>query len=115
MLLVSLNVEVREEYDKSDHVANLEIQPAFWEPAGPYHCTGCLGHGQKELNQLPLGDVSLPPEVWPQGRDRGESVVGIHQDVDEAVQGGTKVRVTTWHPVHNKPPDVEHTGMVVDV
>lgn len=35
--------------------------------------------------------------------------------MDEAVQGGTKVGVTTGHPVHDEPPDVEHASMVVDV
>lgn len=35
--------------------------------------------------------------------------------MDEAVKCGTEIRVATWYPVHHKPPDVEHGGMVVDM
>lgn len=35
--------------------------------------------------------------------------------MDEAVKCGTKIRVATGDPVHHKPPDVQHGGMVVDM
>lgn len=35
--------------------------------------------------------------------------------MDEAVEGRTKIRMAAGNPVHHKPPDVEHGGMVVDV
>lgn len=33
----------------------------------------------------------------------------------KAVECSSKIGVTTWHPVHDKPPDIQHGGMVVDV
>lgn len=35
--------------------------------------------------------------------------------MDEAVKRGTEIRVATRNPVHHKPPDIEHGGVVVDV
>lgn len=35
--------------------------------------------------------------------------------MDEAVKCGTKIRVATGDPVHHKPPDVQHGGVVVDM
>lgn len=70
---------------------------------------------QHKLKQLPLSDVLLPPEVWTHGRDRRQAIVRVHEDMDEAVKCGTKIRVAAGDPVHHKPPDVEHGGMVVDV
>lgn len=40
--------------------------------------------------QLGLRQVLLPPEVLVHGREHGQPVVGVHEDVDEAVQGGAK-------------------------
>lgn len=42
-------------------------------------------------HQLPLRDVLLPPEVRTHGGDRRQTIVGVHQDMDEAVQRGTKI------------------------
>lgn len=35
--------------------------------------------------------------------------------MDEAVKCGTKIRMAAGDPVHHKPPDIQHGGMVVDV
>lgn len=40
--------------------------------------------------QLGLRQVLLPPEVLVHGREDGQPVVGVHEDVDEAVQGRAK-------------------------
>lgn len=37
--------------------------------------------------QLGLRQVLLPPEVLVHGWEDGQPVVGVHEDVDEAVQG----------------------------
>lgn len=105
-LVVSLNVEVCEESNQGNHVSNLEIQPPEGEGARPDDSTGRLDDCQHKLHQLPLGDVLFPPEVGTHGRDRGQSVVGVHEDVDEAVEGCTKIRMAAGNPVHHKPPDV---------
>lgn len=115
LLVVSLIVEVCEENDEGNHVSNLEIQPPQWERARPDDPAGGLDDCQHKLDQLPLSDVLLPPEVWTHGRDRRQAVVRVHEDVDEAVKRGTEIRVATRNPVHHKPPDIEHGGVVVDV
>lgn len=114
-LVVSLNVEVCEESDEGNHVSDLEIQPSEREGARPDDATGRLDDRQHELDQLPLSDVLLPPEVRTHGRDGRQPVVGVHEDVDEAVKCGTEIRMAAGDPVHHEPPDVEHGGMVVDV
>lgn len=115
LLVVSLNVEVCEENNQRNHVSNLEIQPTQREGTRPDDAAAGLHDGQHELQQLPLSDVLLPPEVWTHGRDGRQTIVRVHEDVDEAVKCGTKIRVAAGDPVHHEPPDVQHGGMVVDV
>lgn len=114
-LVVSLNVEVCEESDQGNHVSNLEIQPPEREGARPEDPTARLDDCQHELHQLPLSDVLFPPEVGAHGRDRGQSIVRVHEDVDETVERCTEIRMAAGNPVHHKPPDVEHGSMVVDM
>lgn len=45
--------------------------------------------------QLGLGEVPLPPQVPVHGRKHRQAVVGVHEDVDEAVQGGPEETCTT--------------------
>lgn len=115
LLVVGLNVEVCEEGDQRNHVSNLEIQPTEREGARPDDPTAGLDDGQHKLKQLPLRDVLLPPEVRPHGRDGRQTIVRVHEDVDEAVKCGAEVRVAAGDPVHHEPPDVEHAGVVVHV
>lgn len=114
-LVVGLNVEVREEGNQGNHVSNLEIQPPEGEGTWPDDSTARLDDCQYKLDQLPLGDVLLPPEVGTHGRDRGQTIVRVHEDMDEAVECGTKVRMAAGNPVHHKPPDIPHGGVVVDM
>lgn len=93
----------------------MEIQPAHWETTWPNHSTRCLEHGEDELDQLALSDVLLPPQIRSDGRDGREPVIRVHQHVDEAVKRGAEIRVSTRHPVHDEPPDVEHAGVVIHV
>ena len=40
-----------------------------------------------ELKHLKLGEVMFPPEIWLESRSQhGEEVVGVHHDVDPAVE-----------------------------
>lgn len=114
-LLVSLGVKVGEQDDERKHVADLKPCPSYWESAGPENRTRGVGHGEEELDELQLREVFLPPQIRPHGWDRRQAVVGIHHDVDKTVERGTKKGVATGNPVHDKPPDVEHGGMMVDV
>lgn len=114
-LLVSLNVEICEENNQRNHVSDLEIQPTKRERAPPDDPAAGLDDCQHKLEQLPLSDVLLPPEVRTHGRDRRQTVVRVHEDVDEAVKCGTKIRVAAGDPIHHKPPDVQHGGVMVDV
>lgn len=50
------------------------------------------GHSDQVTHQLPLSDVLFPPEVGTHGRDRGQAIVRVHEDVDEAVERRTEVR-----------------------
>lgn len=113
--LVSLKVKVGEQDDESKHVADLKPRPSCWEATGPEHCTGGVGHSEEELDQLQLRKVFLPPQVRPHGWDGGQAVVRIHHNMDKTVQRWTKKGVATGDPVHDKPPDVEHGGVMVDV
>lgn len=70
LLIVSLNVKVREESNQGNHVSNLEIQPTKRERTWPDDPAAGLNDCQHKLNQLSLSDVLLPPEVWAHGRDR---------------------------------------------
>lgn len=115
LLVVGLNVEICEESNQGNHVSNLEIQPTKRECARPDDPAAGLDDCQHKLKQLPLSDVLLPPEVWTHGRDRRQTIVRVHEHVDEAIKCGTKIRVAAGDPVHDKPPDVQHRGMVVDV
>lgn len=40
--------------------------------------------------QLSLGEVLLPPEVLVHGWEHRQPVVGVHENVDETVQGRSK-------------------------
>lgn len=115
LLVVGLNVEVCEESNQRNHVSNLEIQPTERERTRPDDPTAGLDDCQHKLKQLPLSDVLLPPKVRTHGRDGRQTIVRVHEDMDEAVQCGTKIRVATGDPVHDKPPDVQHGGVVVHV
>lgn len=63
--------------------------------------------------QLGLGEVPLPPQVPVHGRKHGQAVVGVHEDVDEAIQGRPEETLATGDPVEDTPPDVEHGCVVV--
>lgn len=114
-LVVSLNVEVCEESNQGDHVSNLEEQPPEREGAWPEDPAARLDDRQHKLDQLPLSDVLFPPEVGTHGRDGGQAIVRVHEDMDEAVECRTKIRMAAGNPVHHKPPDVEHGSVVVDM
>lgn len=45
-----------------------------------------MGKGVRTY-QLGLGEVPLPPQVPVHGRKHRQAVVGVHEDVDEAIQG----------------------------
>lgn len=90
-LVVSLNVEVCEESNQGNHVSDLEVQPPEREGAWPDNPAAGLDDCQHKLDQLPLSDVLFPPEVGTHGRDRGQAVVRVHEDVDEAVERCTKI------------------------
>lgn len=113
LLVVGLNVEVCEESNQRNHVSDLEIQPTERERTRPDDPAAGLYDCQHKLKQLPLSDVLLPPEVRTHGRDRRQTIVRVHEDVDEAVKCGTEIRVATGDPVHHEPPDVQHGGVVV--
>ena len=50
--------------------------------------TGAAAQSRRgRTSQLGLRQVLLPPEVLVHGREDGQPVVGVHEDVDEAVQG----------------------------
>lgn len=49
------------------------------------------GHSDQVTHQLPLSDVLFPPEVGTHGRDRGQTVVRVHEDMDETVERCTKI------------------------
>lgn len=115
LLVVSLDVEVCEESNQGNHVSNLEIQPPEREGTWPDDPTARLDDCQHKLDQLPLSNILFPPEVGSHGRDRGQTIVRVHEDVDEAVERRTKIRMAAGNPVHHKPPDVEHGSMVVDM
>lgn len=90
-LVVSLNVEVCEESNQGNHVSNLEEQPPEREGAWPEDPAGRLDDCQHKLDQLPLSDVLFPPEVGTHGRDGGQTIVRVHEDMDEAVECRTKI------------------------
>lgn len=52
-----------------------------------------MSHGEEQKGvtyQLSLCEVFLPPEIPVHGREHGKAVVGVHEDVDETVQGGSE-------------------------
>lgn len=114
-LAVGLNIEVCEERDQGDHISDLEIQPPEGEATPPEESAARLNDCQHKLDQLPLSDVFFPPEVGTYGRNRGQTIVRVHEDVDEGVECRSKIRMAAGNPVHHKPPDVEHGGVVVDM
>lgn len=62
-------------------------------PRGELCAPPAAGAGERGqvTHQLPLSDVLLPPEVWTHGRDRRQTIVRVHEDVDEAVKCGTEI------------------------
>lgn len=73
------------------------------------------GHHHK-LNQLDGGHILFPPQVLLVGGSQcGESIVGVHDDMDDAVQEGVESSQTTWGKFDSKPPGEGHDGVMVDM
>lgn len=45
---------------------------------------------ERRTYQLSLCEVLLPPKVLVHGREHRQAIVGVHENVDKAVQGGSK-------------------------
>lgn len=56
--------------------------------------------------QLGLGEVPLPPQVPVHGWKHRQAVVGVHEDVDEAIQGGPEETCTTVASVASPDSDL---------
>ena len=55
-----------------------------------------MADDRRKLDHLHFGQVPLPPEVRLHvGPERGEGVVGVHDNVDESVEQGAQGLVTT--------------------
>lgn len=114
-LLVSLEIKVCKEDNERKHVADLEACPPYGKSTGPHHGERGVGHGEEELDKLQLCEIFLPPQIRPHGWNRRQAVVGVHHDVDETVESGTKEGMATGNPVHDEPPDVEHGSVMINV
>lgn len=71
---------------------------------------------QEELGKLYLREVFLPRQVFLHMRSQSrEGVVGIHQDVNEAVAHCQEERLSTCYKLDAKPPVNNHGAMMVHV
>ena len=65
-------------------------------------------------HQLHPCKVPFPPQIgahsWPHGR---QTIVSIHEDVNEAVECGTKVGSSSRDPLAHQPPQEAHGGVVI--
>lgn len=52
--------------------------------------------------QLGLSKVLLPPEVFVHGWNNGQAIVGIHENMDETVQGRSKETCNSRDIYYNK-------------
>lgn len=59
------------------------------------------------------GDVSLPPKILIQIRERRQTVVRIHNDVDVRVEGAQKYDAVGWFVLQREPGAPDHQGVVV--
>lgn len=158
-LEVGLGIEVPEQHDERDHVPNQGVVHPQWEFASHQYAIDAQREGTGELDlkwnemcyleypagsslsvfgnyQLQDGQVLLPPQVfvhvWSQG---GQSVVCVHQNVNERVDHGreescgkktvisiiilknrtTTLTTSTGNPLDANPPERKHGTVMVHV
>ena len=75
-------------------------------------CRDCVHHNTHKLQKLGLGQESLPRTTDFEQRQR---VVGIHKDVNEAIEEGAEVGVPTRDVFDGNPPCPGYGCVVVDV
>lgn len=64
-----------------------------------------MDRNQDKLDNLHLGHVFFPPEVFlVSGSQGGHEVVSVHHQVDEGVQQGVERTKTSWYKSDPKPP-----------
>lgn len=72
-----------------------------------------VDHHQDELHHLDGGEVLLPPEVLLVLRaQRGQEVVGVHDDVHEGVEEAEEGRVPAGGELHAEPHRHRHHAVV---
>ena len=65
------------------------------------------------LNHLKGGEVSLPPQVLLHlGSERCEEIVGVHDDVDQGVEGAAEGLVASRQPAAQSPTEDWHDAVV---
>lgn len=110
---VALDVEPHEHYKKEDSLRQRDADMGHGEATVLEQRDHHVKEKNHELNQLELRQVALLPKVflnrWPQGR---EEVVGVHDDVNEAVEDDSECDVAV-STVGQSEPTVEHHQHVV--
>ena len=68
---------------------------------------------ETNLNHLEGGEVSLPPQVLLHlGSESRDEVVGVHDDVDQGVDGASEGLVAARKPAAQRPREDGHDPMM---
>lgn len=77
---------------------------------------GNVGGYHNKLDQLNGSEVFLPPQVLLiAGAHGSQTVVRVHDNMDDTVQQGVERSHTTWRKPNSKPPGEGHDGVMVDM
>lgn len=113
---VGLVVEVEEhgEHENVLYEANERYQD--WELAGiPHDYEQEVQSQEAKLQQLQLGDVTLPPEQVLHGAQRAGKVVGVHDRVHEQIDHAQHGAVRARQEGHIDVDAEDHAGMMIHV
>lgn len=111
---LALEVEVHEESQEGEHVPEEDRGKRRWVVSSGSidHVVGGLSKHQTELEHLSLSQVLLVHNIVAKG---SKEVIGVHQNVNKAVQASREVTVSSRSVVDHTPPNAKDRKVVIDV
>ncbi|KAL1430543.1 hypothetical protein MTO96_014974 [Rhipicephalus appendiculatus] len=114
LVLVRVAVEGDEPHEEQYGLGDFEPGEETHVVTGGEHRPDGVGEEQDELHDLHHGQVLLPPQELTEGRsERGEEVVGVHEDVHERVEAHDEHAVRL-RAVRQRQPHVPRDDQVVN-
>lgn len=113
---VSRSIKLAKQNYKRECIANKDILHPPCKLTTRENGIETKNDSSRKLYQLQDCQVLFPPEILLNFRSHGcHSIVSVHDNMDKAVNHGSRESRPSWNETGSNPPKEEHSWMMVDV